>query len=1251
MRILAIRGENLASLAEPFAIDLAEGPIALTGLFAITGETGAGKSTILDALCLALYGQYPRVSVGRREEVPDPSGQALAASDGRVILRRGAGQGYAEVDFLAQDGIAYRARWAANRARMRAQGRLQNDTRTLTRIADGQTVASGKSAVAAAVEARTDLTFDQFRRTVVLAQGEFDAFLLAGETERADLLEKITGTEIYSAVSRQVHAGTAAERAAIATLEGRREAIGLVADAARAAMAAERASVAEAMPALAAEHAALRAALDLAGRRTLAALRREEAERALAAAEAVIAAAGAETARLAELDAVEPLRRPAEAFAAAQATTAAAEGLLAASDAENREAERVREAAEAGYAVASAADAAASAAFDAFAPVWREADQLDTRIADCRAQVEAVQARGTAAAAASERAEAAAARAEREQAEAETARDAVARRLDAEAMAAPLADRADEIAGLFAKHRDLSEALRTAREGLAAAEAGMAAAGAAMAAARGRAEAARETRARHAAARDALAAERAGLDEDGSRSRAERLTAALAEPLAEAADLARRHGEAAAEGARAETTASAAETTRARAGESRAAAEAAHAAAARARSEIAALAELAEGSVSREAARLRSLLVEGEACPVCGGREHPHRHDAGALTRLAEAMRARRTALDAELARADGAIREATAAEAQAAARLEAARREGARAGEIREACAARYAALRSVLARAILAAGIGDAPPDALDSESPARFETTALRLRAARAEIEEVLRRLRELGRTIDARGREIEAADAEIAAAEGAERAEAGPREAAALAAERERARAGALSERLDSLARELRPALTAADLGLADLARDPAAAAARVATVGADFSALRTQHRQLDAEAAAAATRAGQAREAAAAARGTLDEARAAYRERAQALAENRALRAALLDGEPTDRHRDRVGAARAAARAERDRCDGVRRLAAEACAHAQAALAHARTQHERAASARDAADRAFHAACGPRTPDAVTALLAEGPESRAALRAAQERRLRERDAAASALATRTADLDALAIGEPVDVPATEAAAAAVGERLGAAQQRLGALDAELARDDAARRQAAGLAEAVAAARAGLAVWEAVDAAVGSASGDKFRRFAQGVTLEHLVRLANDQLRTLSPRYRLARGRNADLALHVIDRDMGDELRASRSLSGGERFLVSLALALALSGLEGRQAFVDTLFIDEGFGSLDAETLDLAVDALETLQGSGRKVGVITHVAGMMERIAVQVRVEKRGGGRSVVRVVDRGAALF
>jgi exonuclease SbcC len=109
-------------------------------------------------------------------------------------------------------------------------------------------------------------------------------------------------------------------------------------------------------------------------------------------------------------------------------------------------------------------------------------------------------------------------------------------------------------------------------------------------------------------------------------------------------------------------------------------------------------------------------------------------------------------------------------------------------------------------------------------------------------------------------------------------------------------------------------------------------------------------------------------------------------------------------------------------------------------------------------------------------------------------------------------------------------------------------------------------------------------------------------------------------------------------------------MGEEHRAIRSLSGGERFLVSLSLALSLAGLEGNEFSVDTLFIDEGFGALDSDTLDVAITALETLHGRGRKVGVITHVAAMIESIPVQVKVEKLGGGSSTVRL-ESVASIF
>ncbi|NLH83702.1 MAG: chromosome segregation protein SMC, partial [Phyllobacteriaceae bacterium] len=244
-------------------------------------------------------------------------------------------------------------------------------------------------------------------------------------------------------------------------------------------------------------------------------------------------------------------------------------------------------------------------------------------------------------------------------------------------------------------------------------------------------------------------------------------------------------------------------------------------------------------------------------------------------------------------------------------------------------------------------------------------------------------------------------------------------------------------------------------------------------------------------------------------------------------------------------------------------------------------------------------------------------------------------------------AAAEAAARRADLDA-ARAEVADLAPRaeiEAALAADGDRLDALNRELGALRQTLAADDLARARAVAIDAESAALEEEAAEWAAVFAAIGSADGAKFRRFAQGVTLDRLAALADRHLATLAPRYRLVR--TDGLGLAIVDRDLGEERRSTRSLSGGERFLASLALALALSGLEGRRSFVDTLFIDEGFGSLDAATLDVAIDALESLQSEGRKVGVISHVAAMHERISVQIRVTRFGLGLSRVAVVDAG----
>ncbi|CAO4163301.1 AAA family ATPase [Methylorubrum aminovorans] len=1247
MRILAIRGENLASLAAPFAVDLAAEPLGATGLFAITGETGAGKSTILDALCLALYGRYPRVAVSRREDVPDPGGEALSASDGRAILRRGAGSGYAEVDFIGQDGVVYRVGWEAYRARNRATGKLQAERRRLHRLDDGSAVAAGKTQVLDKVVALTDLTFDQFRRTVLLAQGEFDAFLLAAEGERAELLEKITGTAIYSEISKRVHLGYEEHRRAVEALELRQGEIGLLDEAGLQARRSERTERLAEVAAWRAEQEAVGRILETARRIEAARLALVQDEQRAAAVRAASEAAEPERARWAELDAVEPLRGRAEALgeAARERNAAQAEGEAVAIRV--AAARMAAEAAEAKRAEAGAADEAAEVVFKRFGPLWDRAAELDAAIAHAELESEGAAQKAVRAAEAAEAALTRLAVLDQRLAETREARDTAARRLDADRAHALLAERGEEFARRIRERARLRGQAETAAQEAAARRAEIAACDAEasegtarLAELRARREALTAARAEREAAFDALA-------EPAAQTRATALEGLL-DALRDAYALAQRHGtaladRAAAAEAEAEAGAAFAEAAARFAAEERAL----HEAGIR-RSEIAPLAELAKESASREAARLRSLLVAGAPCPVCGGRDHPQAHGSDdALGRLAEEMRARRAALDAEIAAHQAAHDRARGDAAAAEGRHDDAQERGAAAAEAAASTAARYRAGLPDLTAALDASGLAVPLPQEPDLSGLAAAGAAA---RAERDATQRTLAAARTLRGEIDGLIRDRDAVEARIEAQTRSLDAMARRRGEAGLAAERAENGHAALLQRMTDLGGEIAPALSAADLGLPDLDRAAEAGADRILALGQAYAALRAQQASYEAQLAALAP------ERAAAASLSDTETRAAAEARAEAterqarLAETRAARAGLLGGEATGPHRTRLNNERRAAREALQLAQAAGAEAARALTGVLTEASATAAALERAAARHDAAEATFAQACGERGRETVAALLAIPAETREALRGHLDRLARDEAEALTALATRRADVATLSTEVEIDVAAAQAEAARLAEATAQAQQRLGALDAELLRDEGARAKAADLARAIEAAKAEFATWHRVEEAIGSAGGDRFRRFAQGVTLDHLVHLANDQLKALSPRYRLARSAGADLALHVVDRDMGDERRATRSLSGGERFLVSLALALALSGLEGRQSFVDTLFIDEGFGSLDAETLDLAVDALETLQGRGRKVGVITHVAGMMERIAVQIRVEKRGSGRSVVRVVDRGATV-
>jgi exonuclease SbcC len=190
MRIQEVRFQNLNSLVGEWKIDFTDSAYLADGIFAITGPTGAGKTTILDGICLALYGRTPRLE--------------RVNKSGNEIMSRHTGSCYAEVTFSTRDG-SYRCHWSQQRAHKKTDGELQVHKHEISDAASGQVLENKIRDVALRVEEITGMNFNRFTRSMLLAQGGFAAFLQAPPDERAPILEQITGTEIYSEISMQVH--------------------------------------------------------------------------------------------------------------------------------------------------------------------------------------------------------------------------------------------------------------------------------------------------------------------------------------------------------------------------------------------------------------------------------------------------------------------------------------------------------------------------------------------------------------------------------------------------------------------------------------------------------------------------------------------------------------------------------------------------------------------------------------------------------------------------------------------------------------------------------------------------------------------------------------------------------------------------------------------------------------------------------------------------------------------------------------
>ncbi len=1225
MKIISLRFANLNSLPGPYLIRFDAAPLADTGLFAITGPTGAGKSTLLDAIAVGLYGRVPR----HDRQVGE-------------MVSRHAPFAWSEVEFEVHETnadtgqtyrVRYRSRWEVKRkTRGEDKGGLGQDAMSLVRSPLWEAVVSGKEAVPAKVGELSGLDFGQFEQAVLLSQGKFARFLHAPEKERSALLEKMTNVGIYSRLSVAAFEKAKEEEQQTKLLEATLQATRLLPDDERQRLESLLGELHEEAEMVYEHQQELSTCL--AWRTTLDQLERQlaAAEREAAALQATAAQLQPDFERLAGHERAATLVVPLSLEAAARRELAQDAAALAALSQELPALASAAEQAATARAAAAQAHAHAEAEAERLRPVLLEAQRQDAHIAATQHQLTAQQ---TAHAAST-----------RQLATDQAAWQQLAAELtDLDRQQQTLADwllahnhEADLDKALVEINRDLHDLteatksllrLETEQEQLLKQLA-----------------AATAERGRYQQQADVAARRQQELVEKGRPTRAA-YNALLGD--AQPADLTRAAADLAARlhlSQRllplAQTAQQQAERAAALLAEHTAEEDALQAAAAASAQfeKDRAQALLLLDSYERER-RLQQALADlnthrhqlrpGEACPLCGALEHAYSADYQAdADEQEQRVRQQKHALhelEQALRQADQALVRRRTEQQQRLTRRH-------------EATQAETTARRQA---AELAADYAPALP--FDAEALQQIITDTA---AAHAAAADACARLAELEQQLQAMRAEHDKAkdDAQAAARQMAEaeyRLQLSQQELARLKEDLAEHRAAAANYRAvvqDSLLPHglALPAAAPYDGVLATLAE-------RATTFNRQRKALEDAEKTHASKQAVHATRATElhqreadlhaATAALTAALAALDasrEARRAHYAGADPAAEEQAL------------HRAAQQLAQAAQQAQDAQAQQQQRLGSnrERTAQRQADLA----RHQADLEVRQAELAAALTAAGLATATEAQALLLPVAEAER-LAGCQQQHLTSQRAAEQLL-----DRLGFELAQHHELALTASTTAALQVELAQLNaeneklhQRLGAAASQLTQDDEARQQQAAGLRQLALRQQEQQRWQDLADQIGSAKGDKFSQFAQGLTLSHLARLANLRLRQLTSRYSIEKTPNRNLELQIIDHDQADTKRPMASLSGGESFLVSLALALGLSELAGYKARIESLFIDEGFGTLDPESLNTALDALERLQHSGKMIGVISHVADLKDRIGTQIRVQPVAGGNSTVRVVD------
>ena len=1073
MKILGLRFKNLNALYGEWAINFTDPEYGADGIFALTGPTGAGKTTVLDAICLALYGRTPRLDKLTRS--------------GNEIMSRRTGECFAEVTFETQSG-RFRCHWSQHRARRKPDGELQAPQHEIADADSGVIFESRIKAVAERIESATGMDFDRFTRSMLLAQGGFDTFLKADIEQKSKILEQITGTGIYSEISRRVHERQRDAREKLSLLQA--ETSGIVM------LAPEREKeIQETLEAKHKEEAYLAAKyIDtgkaIAWRTIVDGLKKEILD---LADEAIRLQSDIEAFRpcreklgravgAASLDGVYATLTATRKQQADDSTALKVEE-AALPDLESSAREQVE-----ALKLAEEQTIRAKKERETAAPVLQRVRALDQKLADRKKAVSQgdEDCRKDAAKIDAEK------KARLEEREKRSKADETLKRVDGyleehgpdEWLIGGLAGIEEQLNSLLSRHDEILQ-----------------------------------KKTDHDTSVDALE-QATKVRDDRRRQRG------VYEQELEKATTKRRQGEAALSrllGERLLREYRAEKETLLR--------------------EMAYLAKIAALEEHR------AKLEDGKPCPLCGATEHPFAEGNVPLTdetarKIDTLTRLIRKAEDQEaaigkleeterLARKN--LTEVKGLESAAANNEKAAEKTLAAVKNGLEKFQADFAERRQTVSTKLLPLGIADIS----ETDITSVLETLGARLKAWQEQV----------GKKVETE-KEIAAIDSEM--------------------------------KRLDAVLETQLEALTEKRISLERLRKEHGAG---------------------------------------------MDERKRVYG-----------------DKNP-DEEESHLNQAIAAAEATEKKAGSLNAELQRKLTTAKSRLYVLKKRIDRRTPELKKMETDFSATLIP-------AGFADEKRFLEARLTNEERdtfssRARELDHAWAGLETRRKDRERRLAAEKArkltdkTLEELEPQGKEYGESLKQLRDAIAALKHKLNEHAAAKKRIEEKQTVIEAQKKVCHRWEKLHRLIGSADGKKYRNFAQGLTFESMVSHANRQLEKMTDRYLLIRDERQPLELNVVDTYQAGDIRSTRNLSGGESFIVSLALALGLSQMASRKVRVDSLFLDEGFATLDEDALETALETLSGLHREGKLIGVISHVSALKQRIGTQITITPISGGRSAL----------